>query len=199
MPRAGHTSDVANEDQFLPAFRCPLARCVTRSLSLLRQEYFQRYNLLFTRDYVWLFYKLMTSPCEVGNLTVCKSLDECCLKLEYFTAQTVIYLFFFLRYIALDMGDHDDTQSSDDAATAQSHESNDRSNPPASSTTPVADRSVEAQTLGLMVSLSAQDPDVMGRLEPSGRQFVEELVTPVGSHGRVTERYSSCSVSSACP
>jgi hypothetical protein len=105
----------------------------------------------------------------VGNLTECKSLDECCLKLGYFTAQTVIYLFFYLRYIALDMGDHDDTQSSDDAATAQSHESNDRSNPPARSTTPVADRSVEAQTLGLMVSLSAQDPDVMGRLEPSGR------------------------------
>ena len=122
----------------------------------------------------------------MGNLTVCKSLDECCLKLGYFTAQTVIYLFFFLRYIALDMGDHDDTQSSDDAATAQSHESNDRSNPPDRTTTPAVDSSIEAQTLGLMVSLSAQDPDVMGRLEPSGRQFVEELVTPVGSHGRVT-------------
>ena len=32
-----------------------MARCVMRSLSLLRQEYFQKYNLLFTRDYVWLF------------------------------------------------------------------------------------------------------------------------------------------------
>ena len=85
-----------------------MARCVMRSLSLLRQEYFQKYNLLSTRDYVWLLYILMTSPCEVGNLTVCKSLDECCLKLGYFTAQTVIYLFFYLRYIALDMDDNDD-------------------------------------------------------------------------------------------
>ena len=95
-----------------------LQRCVTSSLSVLGQEYFQRYNLLSTRDYVWLFYILMTSPCEMGNLTVCKSLDECCLKLGYFTAQTVIYLFFYLRYIALEMDDNDDPQSSDDAATA---------------------------------------------------------------------------------
>ena len=162
-------------------------RCVTSSLSELGQEYFQKYNLLSTRDYVWLFYLLMTSPFEMGNLTVCKSLDECCLKLGYFTAQTVIYLFFYLRYIALDMDDHDDPQSSDDAATAQSQESDDRSNPPDRTTTPALDSSIAGQTLGLMVSLSALDPEVMGRLEPIGRQFVEELVTPVGIHGRVTE------------
>ena len=53
-----------------------LQRCVTSSLSVLGQEYFQRYNLLSTRDYVWLFYILMTSPCEVGNLSVCKSVGR---------------------------------------------------------------------------------------------------------------------------
>ena len=172
---------------FYPLTARILQRCVTSSSSVLGQEYFQRYNLLFTRDYVWLFYKLMTSPCEVGNLSVCKSVDECCLKLGYFTAQTVIYLLFYSRYIALDMDDHDGTQSSDDADTAQSRESDDGSNTLDQTITPAVDNSIEAQTLGFVISMGAQDPELMGRLDSRGRQFVEELVTPVGNHGRRTD------------
>ena len=85
------------------------------------------------------------------------------------------------------MDDHDDKQSYDDAATAQSREPGDGSNPLNSTTTPALDSSIAGQALGLMISLGARDPEVMGRLEPIGRQFVEELVTPFGAHGRVTE------------
>ena len=49
-----------------------MARCVMRSLSLLRQEYIQRFSLLSTRSWVWLFY-------------LRKTCDACCLELGYFT------------------------------------------------------------------------------------------------------------------
>jgi hypothetical protein len=130
----------------------------------------------------------MTSPFEMGNLIVCKSLDECWLKLGYFTTQTVIYLLVYVRYIALDMDEHEDIQSSDDgdAATAQSQESGNSSRTDRAIPTAL-DSSIEGQTLGLIVGLGALDPEVMGQLEPSGRQLVEELMTPGGIHGQVTE------------
>ena len=66
-------------------------RCVTSSLSVLGQECFQSYGLLSTRDYVWLFYVLMTSPYEMGKLSDKRgSFDECCLKTGYFTTITTI-------------------------------------------------------------------------------------------------------------
>ena len=62
------------------------ARCVMRSLSLLRQEYIQRFSLLSTRSCVWLFCLLMTVPYVMGKLTdKRKTCDACCLKLGYFT------------------------------------------------------------------------------------------------------------------
>ena len=56
-----------------------------------------------------------------------KSLDECCLKIGYFTTLTVIYLP-YLRWVTLEMDDNDDRQSSDGAETAQSQESGSQSN-----------------------------------------------------------------------
>ena len=62
------------------------ARCVMRSLSLLRQEYIQRFSLLSTRSCVWLFCLLMTVPYGMGKLTdKRKTCNACCLKLGYFT------------------------------------------------------------------------------------------------------------------
>ena len=125
----------------------------------------------------------MTCPCEMGNLIECKSLDECCLKLGYFTTPTVIYLFSYLMCMTLEIDDNDDRHSSDDAATAQSQESEYRSDQPDSTTVPELEVSTAGQALGLIVSLAAQDHGLMSRLDPMERQFVQELVTSGGSEG----------------
>ena len=70
------------------------------------------------------------------------------------------------------MDDNDDRQSSDDAETAQSQESEYRLDPPDSTTVPALEVSTAGQILWFIVSLAAQDPELMSRLDPMGRQFV---------------------------
>ena len=83
--------------------------------------------------------------------------------------------------MTLEMDDNDDRQSSDDAATAQSQESEYRSDQPDSTTVPELEVSTAGQALGLIVGLAAQDHELMSGLDPMGRQFVQEFVLSGGS------------------